>query len=102
MGIAHIELDDARSDEQLQNPSGRYDWGESEFHKSAPVGSQDDSHPIEGVAAFWPEYSVDGYLAADEIDEESDGGVEYFLFIVDEAGGLVDGGKYFDGWFQQM
>jgi len=52
VGIAHIELDDARSDEQLQNPSGRYDWGESEFHKSAPVGSQDDSHPIEGVAAF--------------------------------------------------
>jgi hypothetical protein len=41
-------------------------------------------------------------LAADEVDEEGDGGVEDFLFVVDEAGGFVDGGEDLDGWFQQV
>ena len=37
-------------------------------------------------------------MAAYEIDEERDGGVEDLLLVVDEAVWLVDVGEQLDGW----
>jgi len=41
-------------------------------------------------------------LATDQINEEGDGGVEYFLFIVDVASRAVDEGEYLDGWLEHV
>jgi len=94
--VVHIQGNDAGSDQQLEDPACGDDGGESQLHEGAPVGGEYDPHPVEGVAALGPQHPVDGDLAADEVDEESDGRVEDFLFVVDEAVGLVDEGEDVD------
>ena len=41
-------------------------------------------------------------MAADKIDEEGDGSVENFLFVVDEAVGSIDEGEEADGGFEEV
>ena len=41
-------------------------------------------------------------MATDEVDEEGDGGVEYFFFVVDEAGRFVDEGEDADGGLEDL
>ena len=97
-----VELDDSCADEELEDPSCGDDGGESEFHEGAFVGGEDDAHPVEGVAAFRAEDSVDGDLAADQVNEQGYGGVEDLLAVVDVAAGTVDEGEQLDGWLKHV
>ena len=97
-----IQGNDSGADQELEYPAGWDDGGEAKFHEGAFVGGEDDAHPVEGVAAFRAEDAVNGYLATDEVDEEGDGGVEYFFFVVDEAGGFVDEGEDADGGLEDL
>lgn len=94
----HVETNDACADEQLQDPASGDDRRESELHESASVGGEDDSHPIEGIAAFRSKHTIDRYLAAYKIDEQRDGSVKNLLLVVDKAIGFIDKGEKFDGW----
>ena len=47
-----IEADDAGTDEKLEYPSSGDDWRQSQFHECALIGGENDSHPVEGIAAF--------------------------------------------------
>jgi hypothetical protein len=100
--VVHVEGDDACADEELEDPAGGDHRGEAQLHESTSVGCQDDPHPVEGVAALRPEHPVDGYLAADEVDEEGDGRVEDFLFVVDVASRPVDVGEQLHGRLQHV
>lgn len=51
--VVEVEADDASAYEKLQYPSGWDDRWQSQFHEGSFIGGEDDSHPVEGVAAFW-------------------------------------------------
>ena len=97
-----VELNDSCTDEKLEDPTCWDYRRKSKFHEGSSIGSEDDTHPVEGVTALWAKDAIDGYLAADEIDEEGDGGVEDLFAIVDIASGAVDEGKYFDGGLEHV
>ena len=50
--VMQVQRNDASTDEQLQNPASWDNWWESQLHERASIGSEDDSHPVEGVTAL--------------------------------------------------
>lgn len=69
-----VNLDEVRAREELHDHAGGDDGGDTEFHESAAVRGENDTHPVERVGGVRGHDAVERDLGADEEDEESDGG----------------------------
>jgi len=56
----------------LHDHGGSDDGGDTELHESTSVGSEDGSHPVEGIRLFTLDDTVEGNLAAEQVDKHND------------------------------
>lgn len=65
-----IHFDDPTPSQQLHDQSTGDNGRDAKLHERAPIGGEDDTHPVEGIGGFGRLDSIEGDLAADEEDEE--------------------------------
>ena len=83
-----VDFDDFWAREQLHDHAGRNNWRNAQLHEGSPVGSQDDAHPVEGVSIARFYDSVEGDLAADQVQECGEQGPENARFELDLGCGV--------------
>jgi hypothetical protein len=89
-----VDFDDLGTCEQLHDHAGSDDGGYSKLHKGSLIRGKDYPKPIEGVGSFLLNHTVKRDLAADKIDEKSDGSpnelvIEELLTIDQKGKGLT-------------
>ena len=91
-GIPHIEQ--LGSGQELHDEARGDNGGDAQLHEGSPVGSQDDSDPVEGISRVGGHDAKEWDLAAHQEDEEGDGGPQDLLPKLDLALGLLDLGQH--------
>ena len=94
-----VDFDEFGSCQQLHDHGRGDERRNSQLHEGTPVGGQDDSHPVEGIGVGVFDDAVEGDLAAEEVDEDDDGGPDLFGFLGDlnEGGVTVERGVSISG-----
>ena len=69
-----VDLNQIRTRQELHDHSTRYDRRNTQLHQRPTVRGQDDTHPVEGVGGVRRHDTVEGYLRANQENEEGDGG----------------------------
>lgn len=57
-----VNIDEISACQKLHNHAGGDNGAYSEFHESAPIGGEDDTHPIEWVRRVGGHDAVEGNL----------------------------------------
>mmetsp|Transcript_29905 Transcript_29905/g.54997 ORF Transcript_29905/g.54997 Transcript_29905/m.54997 type:complete len:351 (+) Transcript_29905:815-1867(+) len=65
-----VHFNDTTSRQQLHDQPGGDNGRDTKFHEGTTVGSEDDTHPVEGIGGLGRLDTIDGDLTADKEDEE--------------------------------
>jgi len=76
---ALVNLNDLGTSKKLHDHAGCYDGTNTKLHKSTPIGSEDDTHPVERVGRLRVLDTVKWDLAAHQEDEQRDDRPENLL-----------------------
>jgi hypothetical protein len=71
--VVLVDADDLGAREELHDHAGGDEWPNAQLHEGASVGGHDHSEPVEWVSVVGAEGTEDGYLRANDIEEDDDG-----------------------------
>jgi hypothetical protein len=74
-----VDFNDTRSSQKLHDKTGGNNGTDTKFHQCTTVGSENDTHPVEGIGRLGTLNTIDGDLAANQENEESNGSPEELL-----------------------
>ena len=69
-----VDVDNLGARQKLHDETRGYNGRYTEFHQGTSVGSEDNSHPVEGVSRTTGHDTVKGDLTAHKKDEQGDDG----------------------------
>ena len=72
--VVLVDLDELGSVKELHDHGSSDDGRDTQLHESASVGSQDGSHPVERIGLFTFDDTVEGDLAAEQVNKHHNAG----------------------------